>query len=71
MSDVQHHRRRNLESVRARLGITVTEIARRMGVTAGYVSQLKHARTPFYEDTARNIENALSLRPGALDVETN
>lgn len=69
MKDIQERRRRNLEAVRMSRRENQAEFAKKLGVSAGYLSQLKNEHTPFHEDTARKFEKKLRLQPGSLDTE--
>ena len=64
--DMNEIRRRSLARVVAEFE-TMTAAAEKAGVSLQHISQLSNGRVPFGEKTARKLELAFGLKPGALD----
>lgn len=67
MGDVQESRRKNFELVRSARGETWKELAKVLGVTSSYLSQIMKGTRAFTEKSARVFERKLGLRSGYLD----
>lgn len=65
---VEHARRVNLRRYMEQTEQEQQAIAKRLGVTSSYISQVLKGTRPFNEKTAREFERKLRLRAFSLDV---
>lgn len=66
--DVHEIRRRNFKLLKEQWG-TFTNLAKQLGITPGYASQLASGFRPFTEKSARKLEQKLGLSVGWIDQE--